>query len=69
MLESFTQLSFAQLSWLSVIIYILHYAEEGPRLAEWFNKHYTGRFAKKVSYTQKKLTWKMPYYSVSRLFS
>ena len=52
--EWFTQLSFAQLSWLSVIAYILHYAEEGPRLVEWIHKHSEG-ITKKYNYTQKKL--------------
>jgi hypothetical protein len=53
----FAQLSFAQLAWLSVIAYILHYAEEGPRLVGWFNDHYFPGQRRKipVHYTQKKL--------------
>ena len=53
----FAQLSFAQLAWLSVIAYILHYAEEGPRLAAWFNNHYFPSLRRKpaIHYTQKKL--------------
>ena len=51
----FSQLSFAQLSWLSAIAYILHYAEEGPRLVEWFQNHYSGKMVDQLNYTQKKL--------------
>ena len=52
-----TQLSFAQLAWLAPIAHILHYAEEGPRLVEWFNNHYLPGKPMKVPlhYTQKKL--------------
>jgi hypothetical protein len=46
------ELTLAQVAWLLVIFYILHYAEEGPRLVEWFNKHFP---IKGISYTQKKL--------------
>ena len=53
----FAQLSFSQLAWLSVIAYILHYAEEGPRLVAWFNDHYFPGLRRKpaIHYTQKKL--------------
>ncbi|MFQ6088807.1 MAG: HXXEE domain-containing protein [Candidatus Methanofastidiosia archaeon] len=56
MFDLLNELSFAQISWLSVFAYILHYAEEGPRLVEWFNKHYKPKFGSKTfHYTQKKL--------------
>lgn len=53
----FAQLSFAETAWLSVIAYVLHYAEEGPRLVAWFGDHYLPnmRRAVPIHYTQKKL--------------
>lgn len=53
----FAQLSFAEAAWLSVIVYALHYAEEGPRLVAWFGDHYLPSMRRKlpIYYTQKKL--------------
>ncbi|MBI4509922.1 MAG: HXXEE domain-containing protein [Deltaproteobacteria bacterium] len=48
-LESFT---LAELGWLWIAIYVLHYAEEGPLLVEWFAKHFPIR---NFHYTQEKL--------------
>jgi hypothetical protein len=47
-------LTFPQLAWSVVIVYALHYAEEGPRLVTWLNEHHR---IKNVYYTQKKLNW------------
>ncbi len=53
----FAQLSFAEVAWLSVIVYVLHYAEEGPRLVAWFGDHYLPSMRRKppIRYTQRKL--------------
>jgi hypothetical protein len=45
-------MSFAQMAWIPVIVYVLHYAEEGPLLVEWLNRYYPIR---NILYTQKKL--------------
>jgi hypothetical protein len=42
-------MTFAQISWISVIVYILHIAEEGPRFVSWANRK-PGRLV----YTQSK---------------
>lgn len=52
MFEWMSGLSFAGLAWLSIIVYALHYAEEGPRLVEWFQNHHP---MKGLRYTQAKL--------------
>ncbi|GEM_PF-1559208 len=52
MMEFLRDVTLAQLAWLTVINYIVHYAEEGPRLAEWIETHCP---VKNFTYTQKKL--------------
>jgi hypothetical protein len=52
MFEYLSTMSFNQAAWFSVAVYALHYAEEGPRLVDWFNRYLP---TKLVYYTQKKL--------------
>ena len=54
MLSYLDNLSFATLSWISVLFYIIHYMEEGPLLVQWFSSHPVG---KRYNYNQKKLNF------------
>jgi hypothetical protein len=48
-------MSLSHLAWFGVVVYALHYAEEGPRLVGWFNKRSLSVAGFKLEYTQKKL--------------
>jgi hypothetical protein len=54
MFEFFARMSFPRASWFLVILYLIHFLEEGPRLVEWFNAN---SLQKKfgLSYDQRKL--------------
>lgn len=52
MLDWIARCTFAEASWFCIVAYILHYAEEGPRLVRWFNEHHP---MPGLQYTQKKL--------------
>ena len=51
-MEFLDEVTFAQLSFLTIINYIVHYAEEGPRLVAWIQKYCP---IKNFTYNQKKL--------------
>ena len=54
MYDILNALSLPQLSWLILVVYILHYVEEGPRLVKWFHRN-GGKSRNGIKYTQNKL--------------
>lgn len=51
-MEFLNDVTISQLAYLTVINYVIHYAEEGPLLVEWIEKYCP---VKNFTYTQKKL--------------
>lgn len=48
-------ISYEQMAWFTVVVYILHFAEEGPRLVKWFNTYLPRKVRKFLPYSQLKL--------------
>lgn len=55
MLNFIERMSYEQMAWLTVAVYILHFAEEGPRLVKWFNTYLPRTVLKYLPYSQPKL--------------
>ncbi len=49
------RMSYEQMAWFTVVVYILHFAEEGPRLVKWFNTYLPRKVRKFLPYSQLKL--------------
>ena len=52
MCEWLSGLTLAQISWITLVVYLIHYAEEGPRLVAWFANVFP---LPGLNYTQAKL--------------